>query len=82
MSILVWIITGIVAGWLAGMAVQGHGFGLIVDLIVGLVGGLIGGLLAGAFGIQPTNWVGVVLVSALGGVILVWFLHLIHPGVA
>ena len=58
------------------------GYGLIGDLAVGLIGGLIGGALAGAFGIQPTNWLGVVLVAALGGVILVWLLHMIHPGLA
>ena len=72
MGILVWIITGIIAGWLTGLVVQGHGFGLLVDLLVGLVGGLIGGFLAGLLGIQATSWLGIVLVSALGGVVLVW----------
>lgn len=78
MSVLIWIITGIIAGWLAGIVARGSGFGLLGDLIVGLIGGLIGGFVAGLIGIQPTNWVGIVLVSALGGVILVWILHLLH----
>lgn len=81
MSVLVWIITGIIAGWIAGMLVRGYGFGVLGDLIVGLLGGLIGGYLAGVFGVGPTNWLGAVLVSAIGGVILVWILHLIHPGI-
>jgi uncharacterized membrane protein YeaQ/YmgE (transglycosylase-associated protein family) len=81
MSILVWIITGIIAGWLAGMLIRGSGFGVIGDLVVGLLGGLLGGYLASLFGISPTNWLGTVLVAAIGGIILVWVLHLIHPGV-
>ena len=81
MSVLIWILSGVIAGWLAGMLVRGAGYGLLGDLIVGLVGGLIGGLLAGTFGIQPTNWIGSVLIAALGGVVFVWILHLIHPGV-
>ena len=81
MSFLVWIISGIIAGWLAGMIVRGAGYGLLGDLIVGLIGGLIGGLLAGVFGIRPTNLIGSILVAAGGGVVLVWLLHLVHPGV-
>jgi uncharacterized membrane protein YeaQ/YmgE (transglycosylase-associated protein family) len=81
MSILLWIISGIVAGWLAGMLIRGAGFGLLGDLAVGLIGGLIGGFIAGLVGIQPTSLVAEILVAALGGVILVWLLHLIHPGV-
>ena len=80
MSILVWIITGIIAGWLAGMLIRGRGFGVIGDLVVGRLGGLLGGYLAGLFSLSPTNWLGSVLVAAIGGVILVWILHLIHPG--
>ena len=39
-SLLVIIVVGIIAGWLAGKVVQGAGFGLIWDLIVGLIGRL------------------------------------------
>jgi len=80
MSILIWIITGIIAGWLAGLIVRGAGFGLLGDLIIGLIGGLIGGFLAGLVGLHPENWLGQIAVAAVGGVILVWILHLIHPG--
>ncbi len=38
MNFLIWIIAGIVAGWLAGLVVRGRGFGLIGDLVVGLIG--------------------------------------------
>jgi uncharacterized membrane protein YeaQ/YmgE (transglycosylase-associated protein family) len=81
MAILLWIISRIIAGWLAGMLIRGTGFGLLGDLAVGLIGGLIGGFFAGLIGMQPTSWIAEILVAALGGVILVWLLHLIHPGV-
>ena len=71
MYILIWVISGIIAGWLTGLVMRGRGFGLVGDLIVGLVGGIIGGSLAGLIGIVPTSWIGHILVAALGGVVLV-----------
>ena len=41
MNIIVWIIVGLVAGWLAGMIMKGSGYGLIGDLILGLVGAIV-----------------------------------------
>ena len=71
MYILIWVISGIIAGWLTGLVMRGRGFGLVGDLAVGLVGGIIGGSLAGLIGIVPTSWIGHILVAALGGVVLV-----------
>lgn len=71
MGFVIWIIGGIIAGWLTGLIMKGKGFGLIGDLIVGLVGGLLGGWLAGLVGIAPTNWIGQIIVAVVGGVILV-----------
>jgi uncharacterized membrane protein YeaQ/YmgE (transglycosylase-associated protein family) len=71
MNILIWIISGIVAGWLTGMVMRGRGFGLLGDLIIGLLGGLLGGWLFGLLGIVATSLVGQVIVAFLGGVVLV-----------
>jgi uncharacterized membrane protein YeaQ/YmgE (transglycosylase-associated protein family) len=78
MNILIWIISGIVAGWIAGLLVRGRGFGLIGDLIIGLIGGLIGGWLAGLLGIQASGWIAQILVAAIGGVVLVAVIRLIR----
>lgn len=43
MSILSWIVVGLIAGWLAGKVMRGGGYGLVGDIIVGVVGGLLGG---------------------------------------
>jgi len=80
MNLLVWLMSGILAGWLAGLMIRGSGFGLLGDLVVGLIGGLVGGFLAGALGVQPTSWLAHILIAALGGIVFVWIIHLIHPG--
>ena len=46
MSILAWIVVGLIAGWLAGQVTKGSGFGVIGDIILGIVGALVGGFLA------------------------------------
>jgi uncharacterized membrane protein YeaQ/YmgE (transglycosylase-associated protein family) len=51
-SLLVVIVVGIVAGWLAGRVMEGGGFGLIGDLIVGLIGAFIGDWLLPRLGIH------------------------------
>ena len=71
LHLFVWIVSGIVAGWLAGMLVRGRGFGLVGDLVIGLLGGLVGGWLASLVGIAATSWLGEIAVAALGGVVLV-----------
>jgi len=68
--ILVWLIVGAVAGWLAGMIVRGGGFGLLGDIIIGIVGAFVGGWLAGLVGISVTNVFMLVVVAFVGAVIL------------
>jgi len=66
-GIIVWLIIGAIAGWLAGLLVKGGGYGLIGDIIVGIVGALIGGWLAGALGISIGSAAcGCVVVEYLG----------------
>lgn len=81
MSMLIWVIAGIIAGWLTGLLIRDTSFGVVGDLVVGLLGGLAGGYLGSQFGISPANWFGTVSVAAIGGVILVWILHLLYPGI-
>ena len=50
-AIIIWLIVGAVAGWLAGMVVKGGGYGLIGNIIVGIVGGLIAGWLLPHIGV-------------------------------
>src|SRR5205085_3699664 len=50
-SLLVILLVGVIAGWLAGQIVRGTGFGLVGDLIVGIIGAFIGGWLLPRLGI-------------------------------
>jgi len=82
MSIVAWLIVGLIAGWLAGLVMKGGGYGVIGDIIVGIVGGLIGGFLASAFfGADAVNGLNLVsIVTAfIGAVILIVILRAL-PG--
>jgi uncharacterized membrane protein YeaQ/YmgE (transglycosylase-associated protein family) len=70
-AILVWLITGVIAGWLTGLVMRGRGYGLVGDLVLGLVGGVIGGWLFSLLGLFARGWVGQIVVAFFGGVVLV-----------
>jgi uncharacterized membrane protein YeaQ/YmgE (transglycosylase-associated protein family) len=80
-SILVIIVVGIVAGWLAGRVMEGGGFGLIGDLIVGLVGAFIGDWLLPRLGIHlGVGMVALIINAFIGAVVLLLILRLIGGG--
>jgi uncharacterized membrane protein YeaQ/YmgE (transglycosylase-associated protein family) len=77
-GIIVWLIVGAIAGWLAGMVVKGGGFGLIGDIIVGIVGAVIAGWLLPQIGIViGSGIVGAIIDAFIGAVILLIILRLI-----
>ena len=78
MSILVWIIFGAIAGWLAHL-ITGRGGGLIVNIIVGIVGALIGGFLMSLFGGAGVTGFNLYsfIVAVLGAVVLLVVVGLI-----
>ena len=83
MSILSWIIVGLIAGWLAGQVMRGGGYGVIGDIIIGIIGGLIGGFLASALlGVDAMTGINIVsiIVAFIGAVILVAILRAVAPG--
>jgi uncharacterized membrane protein YeaQ/YmgE (transglycosylase-associated protein family) len=77
-SLIIWLIVGGIAGWLAGMVVKGGGFGLIGDIIVGIVGGLIAGWLLPQIGIViGGGFIAAVINAFIGAVILLIIIRLI-----
>lgn len=71
MSLLAWIVVGLIAGWLASMVMHSRG-GLVFDLILGIVGAIVGGFLASAiFGGDYTTGINVttILVAFIGAVV-------------
>jgi uncharacterized membrane protein YeaQ/YmgE (transglycosylase-associated protein family) len=69
MEILWFVLIGIVAGWIAGMVLRGHGFGLVGDLIVGIVGAVVGGFLFRMFGVTAYGTAGAIAMSAIGAIV-------------
>ena len=77
-NLLVIIVVGIVAGWLAGRVMRGGGFGLIGDLIVGLIGAFIGDWLLPRLNIHfGTGIVALIVNAVIGAIILLFILRLI-----
>ncbi len=72
-NLIIFLLIGLVAGYLAGLIVKGSGFGLLGNLIIGVIGALVGGFVAPLVGIGATNLLGRILV-ATGGAILLLFL--------
>jgi uncharacterized membrane protein YeaQ/YmgE (transglycosylase-associated protein family) len=78
-GILVILVVGLIAGWLAGKIVRGTGFGLIGDLIVGVAGALVASLLFPRLGIAiGTGIVSEIIYSAIGAIILLLIVRLVR----
>ena len=79
MSLLVFLLVGIVAGWLAGKLVRGGGFGLIGDLVVGVIGAFVGGFLFNSLGVSSGGGLlGSIVVATVGAVVLLMLIRLIR----
>ena len=76
-GLLIWIVIGAIAGWLAGQIMKGSGFGLVGDIIVGMIGAVIGGWLLGSV-IVIGGLLGSIVLATLGAVILLFVLRLIR----
>lgn len=76
-SLIVILVVGVVAGWLAGQIVSGGGFGLIGDLVVGIIGAFIGDWLLPRLGVHlGSGWVSLIVSAAIGAIVLLLILRL------
>src|SRR5690349_23258369 len=77
-AILIWIIVGAVAGWLAGLVVRGFGFGLLGNIVVGILGAVLGGWLFGAIGFSFFPGIlNTILTAFIGAVILLLIIRVV-----
>ncbi|MBU0784709.1 MAG: GlsB/YeaQ/YmgE family stress response membrane protein [Gammaproteobacteria bacterium] len=78
MSLLVFLIVGIVAGWLAGLLVKGGGFGLLGDLVVGVIGAFVGGYIFNSLGVSSGGGlIGSIVVATIGAIVLLVLIRFI-----
>ncbi len=84
-NIIVWIILGAIAGWLASIIMKTNGEqGGVANVIIGILGALIGGFISSAFGGPTVTGFNIssVFVATLGAVILLFFIRMLRHGTA
>jgi uncharacterized membrane protein YeaQ/YmgE (transglycosylase-associated protein family) len=77
MSVLAWIILGLIAGFIASKIVNSSGQGLLIDIVLGIVGAVVGGYLftaIGATGITGFNLYSI-FVAIVGACVVLWLYH-------
>jgi uncharacterized membrane protein YeaQ/YmgE (transglycosylase-associated protein family) len=78
-SLLIILLVGVIAGWLAGQIMQGTGFGVIGDLIIGIIGAFIGGWLLPQLGIHlAAGIIGAIINATIGAMLLLFVLGLLR----
>jgi uncharacterized membrane protein YeaQ/YmgE (transglycosylase-associated protein family) len=78
--LLLFLVIGIAAGFLAGTIMKGSGYGLIGDLIVGVVGSFIGVWLFGLFGISSGGVIGLLIAAIVGALVLLFVIRQVKSG--
>jgi len=79
MSIVAWILLGLIAGFIASKLVNGSGQGALIDILLGIVGAVVGGWLFNTFGMPGVAGFNLysLLVAVIGASVLLFLYHLI-----
>jgi uncharacterized membrane protein YeaQ/YmgE (transglycosylase-associated protein family) len=77
MSILSWIILGVIAGFLASKIVNKSGAGMLMDVVLGIVGAIVGGVIFNLFGAQGVTGLNLysMIVAVIGAIVVLWAYH-------
>jgi uncharacterized membrane protein YeaQ/YmgE (transglycosylase-associated protein family) len=80
-SLLIILLVGLVAGWLAGQIVQGTGFGIIGDLLIGIIGAFIGSWVLPRVGLHlGSGIISAIINATIGALILLFIIRLVRGG--
>lgn len=78
-ALIILLVVGAIAGWLAGMIVQGYGLGLLGNIVVGIIGAYIGQWLFPSLGLfELPGYGGIILSATLGAIILLLLIGLLR----
>jgi uncharacterized membrane protein YeaQ/YmgE (transglycosylase-associated protein family) len=72
-GLIILLVVGAVAGWLAGVIMKGYGFGLIGNIVVGIIGAVIAGWLLPRIGLNIGGGIVAQIINALIGAIILLF---------
>jgi len=77
MSLLAWIVLGLIAGFIGSKIVNRKGEGLLLDIVVGVVGAIVGGWLFQMFGASGVSGVNIysLVVAVIGSVVVLFIYH-------
>ena len=76
-AIILMLVIGAVAGWLAGVIYSGEGFGLVGNIIVGILGAIIAGALLPGF-LNFSGIIGHIITDAIGAIILLFLVNFVY----
>ena len=77
MNLLIFLVIGALAGWLAGLVMKGRGFGILINMVVGVLGAFFGGWLLPMLGVSFGGDIGVFITAFIGAVLLLAIIGLI-----
>lgn len=77
MNLIIFLVIGALAGWLAGVIMKGRGFGIIGNIVVGILGSFLGGWLLPMVGLGMGGEFGGFITAVIGAVILLFIVSLI-----
>jgi uncharacterized membrane protein YeaQ/YmgE (transglycosylase-associated protein family) len=72
MQLILLVLIGAIAGWLAGQIMKGRGFGVVGNIVVGVVGAFLGGLLFRLLGFAAFGLLAQLITATVGAIILLW----------
>jgi uncharacterized membrane protein YeaQ/YmgE (transglycosylase-associated protein family) len=77
MSIIGWIILGLIAGFIGSKIVNNSGQGFLIDIILGIIGAVVGGFLFSLFGASGVTGLNIysLIVAVIGAVVVLWVYH-------
>ncbi len=79
MSIIAWLVLGLIAGFIASKLYAGSGQGVVLDIVLGVIGAFVGGFLFTTFGAAPVTGLNLysMIVAIVGAVVVLWIYHAI-----
>lgn len=78
MEVFALVVTGALAGWIAGVLVRGAGCGVVINIVLGVVGGIVGGTLLDLLAVAQRGWLVDLAMAVLGAVLLLMALERVH----
>ena len=80
MTVVWWLLVGLIAGALASYVMRGGGYGIVGDIVVGLIGALVGGFLMSLLGVGSGGLIGTIIVAFLGACVFIALLRFFSGG--